>query len=1352
MKNRIYTIVLLTLCFCLSITMTQGAGHSKDNLHFSHISINNGLSQNTIFAIAQDAKGYMWFATHNGVNKYDGYDFTIYQNNPQDSTTIANDIIRTLVTDDKGRVWIGTESGLSYYNEERDIFENFYLKNSKTATVSSIVTLSDSQLLVNAEGQLYSFDAKSKAFSQQTLPTDLLQLNVTALYRTAQSIYIGTAENGVFVWDYKGKRIQRLSLSIKHRIQALLLQNPSTLWIATEGEGLYRLNPQTGEQKHYVHSYNEGDISSNFIRALSVDTKGYLWIGTFNDLNVYHESSDKFTAYTHNPIDPESLSQRSVRCIYKDSQGGMWLGTYFGGINYYHPLKNRFRNIQRLTYKKQLNDNVVSCIVEDSKHNLYIGTNDGGVNYYDPHTDECTYYTFNNKQSPVVESNNVKCISIDEKRNVLYIGTHAGGIKILHRAGGNIEHCYSENNPAATQNIYSLLPYKDNMLWAGTLDGLYLFNKDSKTFTAVDKDVNGNEIQSEQINILFQDSKRRLWIGGKNSLSVYKITDNGLKAIKISIDGFNNIVAVQDIHEDEEHCLWFCTQWGLYKLDREKHVITHYTTKNGLPNNVIYGIEEDSYHHLWLSTNHGLSCLNPSNGQFRNFSVNDGLQSNQFNPHSHCRTADGSLYFGGINGISTFRPELLTFNPFTPKPFFTKFYLYNKEVHPGDESGILSKNISDTEKIVLKPSQRAFTLEFVVTNFISGQHNTFSYQLEGYDKEWYYLKGHQRSVLYSNLPAGKYRFLVKAANNDGHWNGEPAMLTIKVLPVWYATWWAILLFFIIIVALIAIILRYFWERKSMEARLKMEQKEKLHQEEIAQMKMRFFINISHELRTPLTLILAPIQDMLAKTTDKWMKEQLNYVNRNANRLLNLVNQLMDYRRAELGVFKLKVEHTCIYKTVKESFMFYEKLARTKNLEYTLISDIEDKECYADPKYVELILNNLLSNAFKYTEKGSITVRLTLKDDQLQLEVSDTGCGIEQDKHKRIFERFYQLKNNYVGSGIGLSLVERLVELHHGRIELVSEKGKGSIFTIYLPQNPNAYAENEFSGSSEDAEPDEVHSTNSKEMYIINTEKDDNTTEEDTDNKKGCILVVEDNEEIRHYLYSGLQPNFCVKQAANGAEALDILKDTQVDIVITDVMMPVMDGIKLCKQIKQNIVTSHIPVIILSAKTDVNDQMQAMQTGADDYIAKPFSLSVLIAKVQNRMRTRARMIEHYAKSAEVDPEKITFNAMDEKLLKRAVEVVKANMDNPEFSAEEFARNMNMSRSNLHLKLKGVTGESAIEFIRKIRFNEACRLLREGQYSISEISSMVGFNTPSYFSTVFKKYMGCLPTEYVKKGNR
>ena len=477
---------------------------------------------------------------------------------------------------------------------------------------------------------------------------------------------------------------------------------------------------------------------------------------------------------------------------------------------------------------------------------------------------------------------------------------------------------------------------------------------------------------------------------------------------------------------------------------------------------MIYGIEEDSYHHLWLSTNHGLSCLNPSNGQFRNFSVNDGLQSNQFNPHSHCRTADGSLYFGGINGISTFRPELLTFNPFTPKPFFTKFYLYNKEVHPGDESGILSKNISDTEKIVLKPSQRAFTLEFVVTNFISGQHNTFSYQLEGYDKEWYYLKGHQRSVSYSNLPAGKYRFLVKAANNDGHWNGEPAMLTIKVLPVWYATWWAILLFFIIIVALIAIILRYFWERKSMEARLKMEQKEKLHQEEIAQMKMRFFINISHELRTPLTLILAPIQDMLAKTTDKWMKEQLNYVNRNANRLLNLVNQLMDYRRAELGVFKLKVEHTCIYKTVKENFMFYEKLARTKNLEYTLISDIEDKECYADPKYVELILNNLLSNAFKYTEKGSITVRLTLKDDQLQLEVSDTGCGIEQDKHKRIFERFYQLKNNYVGSGIGLSLVERLVELHHGRIELVSEKGKGSIFTIYLPQNPNAYAENEFS--------------------------------------------------------------------------------------------------------------------------------------------------------------------------------------------------------------------------------------------------------------------------------------------------
>ena len=536
----------------------------------------------------------------------------------------------------------------------------------------------------------------------------------------------------------------------------------------------------------------------------------------------------------------------------------------------------------------------------------------------------------------------------------------------------------------------------------------------------------------------------------------------------------------------------------------------------------------------------------------------------------------------------------------------------------------------------------------------------------------------------------------------------------------------------------------------MEAQLEIERRDKEHQEEINQMKMRFFINISHELRTPLTLILTPLQEIINKISDRWTRNQLEYIQRNANRLLHLVNQLMDYRRAELGVFELKAKKGNAHQLIQDNFLFYDKLARHKKITYTLHSELEDKEVLFDANYLELIVNNLLSNAFKYTESGqSITVTLKEENGWLLLQVSDTGIGIPINKQGKIFERFYQIESEHVGSGIGLSLVQRLIELHHGRIELDSEENKGSTFSVYLPQDLSVYKPSELASNNEQNEEEQVYSTNSKAMYFIDTEKVENESVESGDKKRGTILIVEDNNEIRRYLNNGLADLFDTLEAGNGEEALEKLKDNEVDVIVTDVMMPVMDGIKLCKNVKQNIRTCHIPVIILSAKTDIKDQMEGLQMGADDYIPKPFSLAILTTKIQNMMRTRRRMLDKYAKSLEVEPEKITFNAMDEALLKRAMAIVEKNMDNIEFSTDEFAREMNMSRSNLHLKLKAITGESTIDFIRKIRFNEAAKLLKDGRYTVAEVSTMVGFNTPSYFATSFKKYFGCLPTEYIKK---
>ena len=1349
--SKLKKIVIYLFFLCLG--MHSAFSETPEQITFSYISINEGLSQSTVFSIDQDKRGNMWFATYDGVNKYDGYAFTVYQHNEDDPNSIANDISRIVKTDSQGRVWIGTRDGLSRYDEEKDIFQNFfYEKNGKHLQVNGIEEISPEQLLISTPEGLIMFDIKESKFRDDSFSTAMHKTIASTLYRQDDQIYIGTSTDGLYTYSITQKTFEKvIPILGTKQIQAILQQSPTRIWVATEGAGLFLINPKTKEIKNYLHSpSNPKSISSNYIRSLAMDSQNRLWIGTFNDLNIYHEGTDSFASYSSNPVENGSLSQRSVRSIFMDSQGGMWLGTYFGGLNYYHPIRNRFKNIRNIPYKNSLSDNVVSCIVEDKDKNLWIGTNDGGLNLYNPITQRFTSYTLQEDESARgIGSNNIKAVYVDEKKSLVYIGTHAGGLSILHRNSGQVENFNQRNSQLVNENVYAILPDGEGNLWLGTLSALVRFNPEQRSFTTIEKEKDGTPVVSKQITTLFRDSHKRLWIGGEEGLSVFK--QEGLDIQKASILPVSNVTKLftNCIYEASNGVIWVGTREGFYCFNEKDKQIKRYNTTNGLPNNVVYGILEDSFGRLWLSTNRGISCFNPETEKFRNFTESDGLQSNQFNTASYCRTSVGQMYFGGINGITTFRPELLLDNPYTPPVVITKLQLFNKVVRPDDETGILTKNISETKSITLKSWQTAFSIEFVVSNYISGQHNTFAYKLEGYDKEWYYLTD-SRTVSYSNLPQGTYQFLVKAANSDGKWNPIPTALEIIVLPIWYKTWWALLIFFATFAGFITFVFRFFWMRKSMEAQLEIERRDKEHQEEINQMKMRFFINISHELRTPLTLILTPLQEIINKISDRWTRNQLEYIQRNANRLLHLVNQLMDYRRAELGVFELKAKKGNAHQLIQDNFLFYDKLARHKKITYTLHSELEDKEVLFDANYLELIVNNLLSNAFKYTESGqSITVTLKEENGWLLLQVSDTGIGIPINKQGKIFERFYQIESEHVGSGIGLSLVQRLIELHHGRIELDSEENKGSTFSVYLPQDLSVYKPSELASNNEQNEEEQVYSTNSKAMYFIDTEKVENESVESGDKKRGTILIVEDNNEIRRYLNNGLADLFNTLEAGNGEEALEKLKDNEVDVIVTDVMMPVMDGIKLCKNVKQNIRTCHIPVIILSAKTDIKDQMEGLQMGADDYFPKQFSLAILTTKIQNMMRTRRRMLDKYAKSLEVEPEKITFNAMDEALLKRAMAIVEKNMDNIEFSTDEFAREMNMSRSNLHLKLKAITGESTIDFIRKIRFNEAAKLLKDGRYTVAEVSTMVGFNTPSYFATSFKKYFGCLPTEYIKK---
>ena len=1323
-RNLIAGIVCL-VWFC---TGMQG------QVSFAHIGLEDGLSQSTVLSITQDVQGNMWFATFNGVNRFDGYDFTVYRHETGNAGSIGDNMVYAVKADDKGGVWVGTNNWLSYYDADRDAFRNYRCpQKEEDVRVMQIADVDDSRLLVNTSAGLYVFHVADTSFVQSGLPADLFRLKATAIYRSKDSLYIG-AKDGLWMYSFASRTLEHLhALPLGRKEILTLLQHGNHLWIGTEGDGLYRMDRTTRELRHYTAGGPDG-LSSNFVRSLALDARNRLWVGTFTSLDIYDEATGRFQVYTSNRRQNRSLSQSSIRSIFMDSQGGMWLGTYFGGLNYYHPLRERFRHIRFSPEGNSLNDNVIGCITEDRAGNLWIGTNNGGVNYYDIRSGEYTYYT----KEQGLGSNDVKAIYVDEQAGKVYIGTHTGGLNILDRRTGRIESLMPETTRLTNMNVFAIQPCADGRhLWIGTLEGLVHFDKATKTFS----DIKGNvSLGVKRIRTLLLDRENRLWVGGEDGLAVCSGKGDSLSSVRmVSGESAFESATVYGVFEASDGDIWIATRNGLYGFSAGRDSVVHYSVADGMPDAIVYGVLEDEKHRLWISTDNGLSCFDPESRKFRNFTDVDGLQSNQFTPYACCLASSGEMYFGGINGITAFHPERLQDNPYAPRAVISELRLFGDPVHPNDQTGILQKHISLTDRITLNHKQSSFALSFVVSNYIAGKHNTFAYKLDGYDKRWFVVDDNQRWATYANLPHGTYNFLVKVANNDGKWCDEVTSLEIKVLPAWYQTWWAIALFALMIIGVITLVIRFYWERA-----------DKVRQKELQEVKTRFFINISHELRTPLTLIVAPLQDLLDKVTDKWVRSQLEYMKRNTDRLLHLVNQLMDYRRAEKGVFELRVKCINVGQIVEKNFRYYEPLARKKHIDYNLRSELGGRQVWCDASYIELILNNLLSNAFKYTNDGqSIFVNLKAAGDDLLLQVQDTGVGIPVNKQAKIFERFYQVESEHIGSGIGLSLVQKLVELHHGRIEVDSAVGKGSCFSVYLPLSREAYAEEELSGGTQQEEP--VYSTNARDMYIVDTEEALEPAESDVDtDRKETILVVEDNDEIRHYMSRGLERFFIVKEVENGEEAVELLKTEEISLILTDVMMPVMDGIQLCKYVKQNLKTCHIPVIILSAKAEVKDQLDGLQVGADDYIAKPFSLSVVVMKIKNILRTHYRAIEHYSKSLEIEPEKIALNRLDEEFLSKAVSVVEKNLEKPDFSADDFALEMGMSRSSLHLKMKGITGESTTEFIRKIRFNQACKLLKEGRYNVAEISTMVGFSTPSYFSTSFKKYIGCMPSEYAKGG--
>jgi signal transduction histidine kinase/ligand-binding sensor domain-containing protein/DNA-binding response OmpR family regulator len=1330
-------LFLLVLFFCLPGLRPANAG----NLYFYQISLKDGLSQSTVYNIAQDRKGIMWFATADGLNKYNGYTFTIYRNQIDNPHSILSNSIRALLVDSDGILWVGTMDGLCHYDADQDGFVNYpaRYKNQKLE-IYDIRENNNRQLLLGTNMGLAVFDKRKGTIR---LIKEFANSKVNVLFRIRDNVMVGT-NKGLYLVSVTDGRTSELDKELASAyIMAIIpdREMKNRYWIGTEGKGLYLYDLEKHSFRHYSHVENDKrSLSSNYVRSLQYDDQNRLWVGTFVGLNILDARTQVFERYFYDPHIEGSVSQNSIRSIFMDAQKGMWLGTFFEGLNYYHPLKNKFVHLNYSPAGNSLSDRVVSAMLVDNSGKIWIGTNDHGLNLHDPSSGRFSYYEHNELDKGSLSGNNVKCIMPADGGN-LYIGTHGGGLNLFTRGDNRFRRIHFGATGTADDNVYALQKRKGGSLWIGTLDGLWYYDPQTGQSGNIRSLYPHIFTAGRQIMAMFTDSKGRLWVGSQNGLLIYDMNHNGHTYI-MRVGGSERLSTayISCFFEDSRKIIWIGTNEGLYGFDEQHNRLLAYHAKEGqLSSNVIHGILEDSSNRLWLSTNNGLVCFIPEKGKFRTYYESDGIQSNQFNPYSYCKTGDGQMFFGGINGITAFYPDKITDNPFSPPPIITNLYFFNKRVAPDDKTGILKKDISETKKIELRAGKVMLGVDFVVPNYLSGQRNLFAYKLEGFDTEWYYTS-QKLTATYSNLNAGHYVFRVKAANSDGIWNDKTTDLVLEVLPQWWQTFWARSLFILLIGAIIVAVFRFFLSRQKMINELHLQRLQKEQNDELNEMKLRFFVNISHEFRTPLTLIITPIQEMLDRgVKDKWIKEQLLYVQRSSHRLLNLVNQLLDYRRAELGVFDLKVQQGNMAGFCYEVFSLFETLARQKNIDYSFYTDLKDEPVWFDRNYVERILSNLLSNAFKFTPNNcSVSVTLKKSGTQVVLEVVDTGCGMSTEVLKQIFERFYQADENKNGSGIGLALVKRLVELHHGSIEAESAPGKGTKFRLMLPVGGNDYAPQEKSVDEESDHEMQVFSDLSVEPAPVPLSGE----------KEFTLLIVEDDSSVRKYLAGQLSATYNIFTADNGKEALAVIAGQPVDLIITDVMMPQMNGVQLCRQIKQNIQTCHIPVIMLTAKVNVEDQLEGIQTGADDYLNKPFVLSILLARIRNILVSRKRMLQHYSQHVEVEPEKMTMNKMDEQLLQKALSIVEANLDNCEFSADDFSSEMAMSRSNLHLKLKAITGESTVEFIRKVRLSHACRLLLDGRYSVSEVSTMVGFSTPSYFSSIFKKNIGCLPNDYGK----
>lgn len=1356
----------MRILFCCFISFIFSLSVYAKAYYFSYLSSEHGLSQITVTSIFQDNKGLMWFGTRNGLNRYDGYSFDIYQHEPNNKASLSDSHILCITQDLAENLWIGTNYGLNKLDPSTNEIERYFNTNKDKSSLSNSSILS---LFTDHKGTLWigtirglnKYNEKTNTFERidnEYLTNDA----INAIIGLGDFLYLGTSNNGVVLYNTKTKEAQRVNKSNQFKnIKTLFLDKKENLWIGTYNDGV--ISYTNKGENHRTYTLNKG-LNSNNIRCIYESQEGDILIGTYNGLNVLNPTTQEITHYDAHTLYNGSLSHSSIYSLFVDNAGTIWIGTYGGGINYYNQFGHKFQFYDLIQEQKRVFGIKGPAVEYNDK--IYIATEGSGLVELSKQANQRYHFKIYRISEEGFPLNILKTVFVDGDK--ILCGTNLGTIYSFNTLSKEFTLFYDFGSENAIYQIGRNLAGELYAIGVNTI-GLTLFTKDGKVQNTFQLKDRGN-YSFQNIRCILEIEKDIYLLGSRsNGLYYFNKSKGEIKNFRKSQHNENSEVVIPEnyissIVKDSEGRIWIGTFGGGISLfDLTNETFKTYDTTQGLLNNSVCSIVEEDQHHLWISTISGISRLDLTTKEITNYDQSSGISINEFTPHAGLKLLNGKILFSGNNGLITFDPQRMYVNPHIPPVILKNIYINNDKVIPGADDHILEKQLMYQKKITLNHKQTNIAIEYSGLNFILPERNQYAYKLEGFDKEWNQA-GNRQIAYYTNIPPGTYKFTVIAANNDDIWNQQGTSIQLKILPPFWKTGWAYSLYLLLSMALLYIIFRYYNERKLLENKIKLEQAKVEAQKEFHEARNRLFTNFSHELRTPLTLIMSPLRNMIESNEDLPVKIKENHklMYNNTLRLLRLVNNLMDFQKKESGTLTLKLQQYDFIIFANEIIGLFYELADSRKITLSFEHSINTLDYIFDLDLMEKVFFNFLSNAFKNVpDRGNVTVSLKVSGlaeikkqypvegksfekastTYLVLEFKDSGQGIPENQLEDIFIPFYQIAQNRhsaSGTGLGLSLSKSIIELHQGKVWAGNQTNGGAMFTCILPV--------ETKEQKHKTKTDQIEHENSFLHQAIELPRKNVALPVYSPNKKHLVLIVEDNADVQEYIASCLS-DYNIMLASNGEEGVKKALQKQPDLIISDLMMPEMDGMEMTSILKNNIRTSHIPIIMLTARSMSSDIQEGYNIGADDYITKPFDASVLIARVKNIIQNREKLKDIYGKEFSLDTLGIEVSPLDKQFMQKLYKIMEINLSNAQFNLDFLSQEIGMSKATLYRKLKSITDLTPNEFIRNYRLEIGATMLRETELPISEIYVAIGFNSIAYFSTCFKNRYGMTPTEYI-----